>query len=93
MPSTDVSRAPRPSSQIVRPRDAASEALALGLLRYGPETVGIVLFGVASILLAALSVVVLGSPAWIAGAGAGGLTAGQIWRVRQRVRGRDSSSR
>jgi hypothetical protein len=58
MPSTDVSRAPRPSTQIVRPRDAASEALALGLLRYGPETVGIVLFGVASILLAALSVVV-----------------------------------
>jgi hypothetical protein len=61
-------------------RAAAQEAVATGLRRYGPEAVGMVLIGVAAVLVAVLSVVLLDAPPLL-GIGAGGVTAGAaLWK-------------
>lgn len=77
---------PRPRPDARRVKDAACEGVALGLRRYLPETIGLVLIGLATILLAALSQVLLGSSlAWLgpAAAGVGGVY--RVWRLQQRL--------
>jgi len=74
-----------PRSGPPRVRDAAREGLALGLRRYLPETVGLLLFGLAAIALAALSMLLLGAVGWAVAAAAGVSTAGRAWRLLLRL--------
>jgi hypothetical protein len=54
--------------------DAAVYAITTGLRRHGPDAVGLILFGLAAAVVALVSVLLLGTPPWAAGAGAAGAT-------------------
>jgi translation initiation factor 2B subunit (eIF-2B alpha/beta/delta family) len=65
---------------------AATEAITTGLRRYGPEAVGVVLLGLATVLVTGASMLLVGAPVAAAAAGSavtGGAAAAGWTRFRK----------
>jgi hypothetical protein len=87
-----VTRAPERRARDVI-RSALVDAVVKGLNIYGPHIVGGFLFGLVSLILALAAIVVLGSPAWVAGVSAAAPAGAAAWmRVKGAVTSADGGS-